>query len=150
MTERMQGSSQSLPSKAWTPPRWRDVATELLAIDRALDRRARSKLLPPRRRSWRCEEALIRQDFAYRFHMAMQDTCAARRQATLALLTKEEQATLCQAREATLAEARSDRERHRSAIEARRWRVVNLARRPRRPRLRWPRSGRWFGSTPVS
>jgi hypothetical protein len=120
MTERMHGSAQSLPSAPWTLPRWRTAATELLqAPDAPLLRRARYWMPIARRPSWRCQEALIRQDFGYRFHMAMQETCAVRRHAAIEQLEREQQASLHQAREASLADVRSDREQRQFQLAAR-------------------------------
>src|SRR2546423_817192 len=97
MTERMHGSAQSLPVTSWTLSRWRAASAELLPLpDARLLRRARYRLPITRRPSWRCQEALIRQDFAHRFHMAMQDTCAIRRHAAIEQLVREQQAALRQ------------------------------------------------------
>ena len=119
MTERMQGSTQSLPFTPWTLPRWRAAAAELLpSPDAPLLRRARYRLPITRRPSWRCQEALIRQDFAYRFHMAMQDTCAVRRHAAIEQLGREQQATLRQACEASIAEGQLDQEQRQFQLVA--------------------------------
>ena len=146
----MKGSTHSLPLKPRAPPPWRAAAAELLPSRRAAapPRCGRFRLRPARR-LLRCQEAIIRQEFAYRFHMAMQEVCPRKRQAVIAQLAGEQQGTLRQARETTLAEERSDRERRPSAMAARRRYRLNSARRPRRPRRRRGRSGHWFGNVPI-
>ena len=113
------------------PPPWRAAAAELLPARRAATppRHGRYRLRGSRR-LLRCREALILGEFAYRFHMAKQEVCPRARQATLARLAIEQQTALRQAREATMAEERSDREHRRSAGTA--MRLVGAPRAGRR------------------
>jgi hypothetical protein len=81
----------------------------------------------------RCQEALIRQDFGYRFAIAMQETCALKRHAAVERLMSEQESALRQICERAMAEEKSERIQSHPAARQRRggWN------RGRRVRLRW-------------
>jgi hypothetical protein len=130
MKERLHGSSHSLPPSNWTGSAWHALVDELVAV-RDAPRRMRYRLPSARRHSWRRARALILQDFAYRFHMAMQEVCPRKRDAMLAQLASEEKAALRHARETSIAETQW---RRRRPLPGR------ADRRPKRPKLRPRRS----------
>jgi len=90
-----------------------------------------------RRLALGCREALIRQDFAYRFHMAMREACALARHAAIARLKAERQAMLKEARASARAEDIAERKERLAASGAqarlRRFRIRLRRRRSRRP-----------------
>lgn len=104
IAERKNGSPDSLHPEAWT--RWRAAAITVLSASggAAQCRAARYRLRKVRMLKRRCDEALIRQDFAHRFHAAMQETCAVARHAAIARLMLEQAAALCRVREDARAE----------------------------------------------
>jgi len=146
MTERVAGPMHSLLRKPRAPPPWRTAAAELLSSRRtAVPPRGVRRRLHHSRRRLQCKEALIRQEFAFRFAITMQEICPRRRQAALAQLMVEEQAALRRAREAALADEHAERERHRGVMAARAPRI----RIPRRPRFQRSRSSQRFGDRQI-
>src|SRR5262245_34093869 len=88
MTERKIGPRPSLrqASRALSAD-WSNAAAEVLlpgSLEETAGQRRRFRSRIARRLLHKCQEALIRQDFAYRFHMAMQETCALKRHAMIA------------------------------------------------------------------
>lgn len=112
--ERKNGSRPSLLTENRTREmQWRPAASALVQLrngEAAEWRRSRTQLRATRRMIRRSLEVLIRQDFGYRFAMAMRETCMARRQAAIAQLISEQEAELRRLIEAALAEERADKE----------------------------------------
>lgn len=132
MKERMQGSNQPLPSKAWTVSLWKEAGAELSAVRCPVRRRCRIRI--GHSLSTRLEEALILQAFAYRFHMAMRETCVSSRQAMLAQLAGDQRAALDRIRQDSIAEARSERDSRKSEASTERQRSLPPFRPVRRAR----------------
>jgi hypothetical protein len=112
--ERMAGSSQSLLSQSRTRSRWQSSAAAMLPRIAQAPLPARRAYKIGRRPVHRCDDALIYQEFAYRFHMAMQETCVSKRQAMLQQLNMEREAALRRAHENSRAETARDRQQDRS------------------------------------
>jgi hypothetical protein len=130
---------------------WRAVAAAVLRHAPNLPRRAvRYRLRNVRMLKRRCDEALIRQDFACRFHAAMRETCALARQAAVARLILEQAAALCRVREDARAEEkaaarqevlapRTKRRRRRDRYRAKRNRIIVMTSKARIPKGSGPR-----------
>lgn len=132
---------------------WRAAAAAVLRLSPSLERRAaRYRLRNVRMLKRRCNEALIRQDFACRFHAAMQETCALARQAAIARLMLEQEAALCRVRQDARAEdkaaarrealpplPRAKRRRWRDRYRVKRNRVIVMIGKARIARAMCPR-----------